>query len=297
MRCPAVVCSASPEGGRPAGRGKLSWRAVNAQRHQLPAYPPGANHSVKAGVRGRSLAVTDDGAVPRGRSWADGGDLPSAERGLSGLPASTGLSAIRTSGDRQARGSGPADGGGDSDPGAAGAVAIGRRVDRDRGHRGVSGAVGEPLPTGEREAGLARGLERTAAADRDHAATSAATTSPAAGPRRRRSTTTTSHLDPAPATIRSTRRHRHSQRGRRHGHHHQHLPERPRSGKHRQTLGMTKPHRVGEPMRGSVRNRPEEASFQGGRVSRAMKPDPEGSTSRWLHQQKPALKPQSARRP
>jgi hypothetical protein len=50
-----------------------------------------------------------------------------------------------------------------------------------------------------------------------------------------------------------------------------------------------------EPMRGSVRNRPEEASFQGGRVSRAMTPDPGDCTSRWLHQQKAALKFQPAR--
>jgi hypothetical protein len=48
-------------------------------------------------------------------------------------------------------------------------------------------------------------------------------------------------------------------------------------------------------MCGSVRNRLEEASFQGWWVSRARTPDPECGASRWLHQQKAALKFQSAK--
>jgi hypothetical protein len=49
-----------------------------------------------------------------------------------------------------------------------------------------------------------------------------------------------------------------------------------------------------ESMRGSVRNRPEEARFQGGRVHRVTAPDPECGAFRRLHEQKVALKFQSA---
>jgi hypothetical protein len=49
-----------------------------------------------------------------------------------------------------------------------------------------------------------------------------------------------------------------------------------------------------EPMRGSVRNRPEEASFSRVAGQQSETPDPEGGTSRWLHEHKTALKFQSA---
>lgn len=44
---PSRACSASPEGGRAARSGKLPWRALDAQRQQLPSDSPRSQHRVK----------------------------------------------------------------------------------------------------------------------------------------------------------------------------------------------------------------------------------------------------------